>query len=91
MRLKISERGVEKTYELAEFAQFAKHPSAKTGLLCCPRFGAAGGPRESDLSPLISEYAKAMPPRARKNEGLAALLERSGRRVGRSGANARDR
>ena len=78
LRLKISERGVEKTYGLAEFAKYVKDPSAKTALAHLAYDLRQLGVRANPIyRPIISEYAKAVALLTRgKTKGLALRLER---------------
>jgi hypothetical protein len=78
LRLKISDRGVAKTYELAEFHEFLKQPSARAILgLLAHDLGQLATRAHPLYRPIISEYAKvtALLTR-RKTKGLAARLNR---------------
>ena len=78
LRLKFSDRGNEKNYDLAEFPKFLKHSSAK---LVLGRFGHDLGQLEIRANPIyrpiISEYAKLSALLLRgKTNGVARRLER---------------
>ena len=78
LRFKFSERGVEKTYQLAEFTKFLKHPSAKAVLALLAQDLSQLAIRANPIyRPIISEYAKVTALLARgKTKGLATRLER---------------
>jgi hypothetical protein len=78
LRVKISHRGVEKTYRLAEFAKFQMHPAAKTALALLAHEVRQLAIRANPVyRPIISEYAKATALLMRgKTKGIAARLER---------------
>ena len=78
LRLKFSERGVEKTYGLADFPRFLRHPAAKTVLALLAQDVRQLGLRANPIyRPIISEYAKAIALLMRgKTKGLTARLER---------------
>jgi hypothetical protein len=78
LRLKFSHRGREKSYDLAEFPKFLKHPSAETVLA---RLGHDLGQLEVRANPIyrpiISEYARVTAMLTRgKTKGLALRLDR---------------
>ena len=78
LRVKISHRGVEKTYRLAEFAKFQMHPAAKTALaLLTHELRQLAFRANPVYRPIISEYAKATALLLRgKTKGITARLER---------------
>jgi hypothetical protein len=78
LRVKISDRGVEKTYKLAEFAKFVTHPAAKTALVLLTQDLRQLALRAHPIyRPIISEHAKAIALLSRgKTKGLMARLER---------------
>ena len=78
LRLKFSDRGGEKTCDLAEFPKFLKHPSAETALARLARdLGQLEVRANPIYRPLISEYAKVTALLARgKTKGLATRLDR---------------
>lgn len=78
LRLEFSDRGGEKSYDLAEFQKFRKHPSAGRALA---RLAHDLGQLEIRANPIyrpiISEYAKVTALLTRgKRKGLAQRLER---------------
>jgi hypothetical protein len=78
LRLKFSDRGDEKSYDLAEFPKFLKHPSAE---LVLGRLGHELAQLEIRANPIyrpiISEYAKVSVLLLRgKTKGLATRLQR---------------
>lgn len=77
LRLKISNQGVEKTYELAEFPQFLKDSSAKTKLAAVALNLRALAMRAHPIyRPIISEYAEVTALLMRgKTKGLSTRLE----------------
>jgi hypothetical protein len=78
LRVKILDRGVDKTYGLAEFAKFQMHPAAKTALaLLAHDLGQLAVRANPVYRPIISEYAKITALLMRgKTKGLSARLER---------------
>jgi hypothetical protein len=78
LRLKFSERGGQKTYELAEFPKFLKHPAATAVLSVLTReLGLLATRANPIYRPIISEYAKATALLSRgKTRGVAPRLER---------------
>ena len=78
LRLKISDRGVEKAYQLAEFPKFLKHPSAKMLLAVLAQdLGQLATRANPIYRPIISEYSKITALLARrKTKGLTIRLER---------------
>lgn len=78
LRLTISDRSGEKTYGLAEFTKFAKHPSAKSALALLAHDLRQLAVRANPVyRQIISEYAQTAVLLTRgKTNGLAARLER---------------
>jgi hypothetical protein len=78
LRLKIFERGVEKNYELEEFAAFAKSASAKNALGLLAHDLSELATRANPIyAPLVAEYAEIAARLARgKTGGIARRLER---------------
>jgi hypothetical protein len=78
LRVKISDRGVEKSYKLTEFAKFVTHPAAKTALvLLVHDLRQLALRADPTYRPVISEYEKAIALLSRgKTKGLTARLER---------------
>jgi hypothetical protein len=76
--LKISERGANKTYPLAEFPKFLKHPSANSALVVLAHDLRELATRANPIyRPIISEYAEATALLRRgKTKGLATRLSR---------------
>lgn len=78
LRLKVSERGVERNYDLEEFAAFAKSASAKNALGLLTHDLAELAPRANPLyAPIVAEYAEIAARLARgKTGGIVRRLER---------------
>lgn len=78
LRVQISDRGVQKTYKLAEFARFARLPAAKTALVFLAHDLRQLSLRANPIyRPIISEYAKAIGLLTRgKTKGFSARLKR---------------
>lgn len=78
LRLKISDRGAERKYELAEFPKFLKHPSAKTLLAVLAHDLSRLATRANPIyRPIISEYSKIAALLTRgKSKGLTRRLDR---------------
>jgi hypothetical protein len=78
LRLKISDRGAKKTYQLAEFPKFLKDSSAKSVLAVLAHDLRALATRANPIyRPIISEYAEATALLLRgKTRGLATRLDR---------------
>lgn len=78
LRLKFSDRGVEKSYQLAEFPKFQKHPSGKIVLaLLAQDLGQLATRANPIYRPIISEYAKVTALLVRgKTKGITARLDR---------------
>jgi hypothetical protein len=78
VRLRISDRGVEKTYQLSEFPKFLKHPSAKEVLSHLAQDLAQVAARAHPIyRPIIAEYAKVTALLARgKTKSITSRLDR---------------
>jgi hypothetical protein len=78
LRLKISDQGAGKTYELAEFPKFLKHSSARTVLAVLAHDLSELATRANPIyRPIISEYAEVTALLRRgKTKGLSTRLER---------------
>lgn len=78
LRVKISDRGVQRTYELVEFPTFLKQAPAKTVLaLLAHDLGQMATRANPIYRPIVSEYAKVIALLTRgKTRGLASRLER---------------
>lgn len=78
LRLKISDRGVEKTYQLAEFPKFLKHPSARMVLVLLSQdLGQLAIRANPIYRPIIAEYAKVTSLLTRgKTKGITTRLDR---------------
>jgi hypothetical protein len=78
LRLKISNHGAVKTYQLAEFPTFRKHPSAKSVLAMLAHDLSELATRANPIyRPIISEYAEVTALLRRgKTKGLSTRLER---------------
>src|SRR5213076_138237 len=78
LRLKISERGVERNYELEEFAAFVKSASAKNALGLLTHDLSELATRANPIyAPIVAEYSEIAARLARrKTDGIARRLER---------------
>ena len=93
LRLKISERGENKSYQLSEFPTFLKHSSAKTALAGLALDLRALATRANPIyREIISGYAEATALLLRKKtKGLSTRLEKLRARARPWQLNARDR
>lgn len=91
LRLKISDRGAERKYQLAEFPKFLNHPSAKTLLAVLAQDLSRLATRANPIyRPIISEYSKITALLTRgKTRGLTRRLDRL--RAARQGVAAQMR
>ena len=78
LRIRILDGGVTKTYQLAEFQNFLKHPSARVALARLAQdLGQLATRANPIYRPIISEYAKVTALLTRgKTRGIASRLER---------------
>ena len=78
LRLRMSDRDAERTYQLADFPKFLKHASARTALALLVQDLSQLATRAHPIyRPVIAEYAKITALLARgKTKGVAARLDR---------------